>query len=203
MQDGLPRTPRPPADRPAPRADPLCCPTLPAPHSQLLPAPSARFFVNFPSAKQYFSQFKHLDEPLAMERSAQLRKHACRIMGALNTVLENLHDPEKVASVLALLGKAHALKHKVEPVYFKARVHCRAGPRRGRAAGGCPGADGLPSPPQILSGVILEVIAEEFANDFPPEKQKAWAKLRGLICSHVMAAYKEVGWTQQVPSTAT
>lgn len=75
--------------------------------------------MNFPSAKQYFSQFKHMEEPLEMERSPQLRKHACRVMGALNTVVENLHDPEKVSSVLALVGKAHALKHKVEPVYFK------------------------------------------------------------------------------------
>lgn len=133
-----------------------------------------RFFVNFPSAKQYFSQFKHMEEPLEMERSPQLRKHACRIMGALNTVVENLHDPEKVSSVLALVGKAHALKHKVEPVYFK-----------------------------ILSGVILEVIAEEFANDFPAETQRAWAKLRGLIYSHVTAAYKEVGWVQQVPNATT
>ncbi|XP_066093379.1 cytoglobin isoform X4 [Saccopteryx bilineata] len=123
------------------------------------------FFVNFPLAKQYFSQFKHMEEPLEMERSPQLRKHACRVMGALNTVVENLHDPEKVSSVLALVGKAHALKHKVEPMYFK-----------------------------ILSGVILEVIAEEFASDFPTETQRAWAKLRGLIYSHVTAAYKEVGW---------
>lgn len=80
-----------------------------------------RFFVNFPSAKQYFSQFKHMEDPLEMERSPQLRKHACRVMGALNTVVENLHDPDKVSSVLALVGKAHALKHKVEPMYFKVR----------------------------------------------------------------------------------
>ncbi|XP_012309070.1 cytoglobin isoform X2 [Aotus nancymaae] len=115
-----------------------------------------------------------MEDPLEMERSPQLRKHACRVMGALNTVVENLHDPDKVSSVLALVGKAHALKHKVEPVYFK-----------------------------ILSGVILEVIAEEFANDFPPETQRAWAKLRGLIYSHVTAAYKEVGWVQQVPNATT
>lgn len=89
------------------------------PPAQRPPAASCRFFVNFPSAKQYFSQFKHMEEPLEMERSPQLRKHACRVMGALNTVVENLHDPEKVSSVLALVGKAHALKHKVEPVYFK------------------------------------------------------------------------------------
>lgn len=54
-----------------------------------------------------------------MERSSQLRHHACRVMNAINTVVENLHEPEKVSSVLALVGKAHAVKHKVEPVYFK------------------------------------------------------------------------------------
>lgn len=80
-----------------------------------------RFFVNFPSAKQYFSQFKHMEDPLEMERSLQLRKHARRVMGAINTVVENLNDSEKVSSVLALVGKAHALKHKVEPVYFKVK----------------------------------------------------------------------------------
>lgn len=92
------------------------------PRAALLQSPPlspTRFFVNFPSAKQYFSQFRHMEEPLEMERSPQLRKHAGRVMGALNTVVENLHDPEKVSSVLALVGKAHALKHKVEPVYFK------------------------------------------------------------------------------------
>lgn len=77
--------------------------------------------MNFPSAKQYFSQFKHMDDTLEMERSLQLRKHAQRVMGAINTVVENLNDPEKVSSVLALVGKAHALKHKVEPVYFKVK----------------------------------------------------------------------------------
>lgn len=54
-----------------------------------------------------------------MERSSQLRHHASRVMNAINTVVENLHDPEKVSSVLALVGKAHAIKHKVEPMYFK------------------------------------------------------------------------------------
>ena len=70
-------------------------------------------------------------------------------------------------------------------------------------SGGCRGQDAQAfTPPsflctQILSGVILEVIAEEFANDFPPETQRAWAKLRGLIYSHVTAAYKEVGWVDR------
>ncbi|XP_054834629.1 cytoglobin isoform X3 [Eublepharis macularius] len=125
-----------------------------------------RFFVNFPSAKQYFSQFKHMEDPLEMERSLQLRKHARRVMGAINSVVENIYDSEKVSSVLALVGKAHAVKHKVEPVYFK-----------------------------ILSGIMLEVLAEEYANEFTPEVQRAWAKMRSLIYTHVTAAYKE--WQKQ------
>ncbi|XP_054834627.1 cytoglobin isoform X1 [Eublepharis macularius] len=131
-----------------------------------------RFFVNFPSAKQYFSQFKHMEDPLEMERSLQLRKHARRVMGAINSVVENIYDSEKVSSVLALVGKAHAVKHKVEPVYFK-----------------------------ILSGIMLEVLAEEYANEFTPEVQRAWAKMRSLIYTHVTAAYKEVGWVQYPNST--
>ncbi|XP_006136546.1 cytoglobin isoform X1 [Pelodiscus sinensis] len=121
-----------------------------------------RFFVQFPSAKQYFSQFKHMEDPLEMERTPQLRKHARRVMGAVNTVVENINDSEKVSSVLALVGKAHALKHKVEPVYFK-----------------------------FFTGVMLEVIAEEYANDFTPEVQRAWTKLKSLIYTHVTATYKE------------
>ncbi|XP_005297595.2 cytoglobin isoform X3 [Chrysemys picta bellii] len=121
-----------------------------------------RFFVKFPSAKQYFSQFKHMEDPLEMERTPQLRKHARRVMGAVNTVVENINDSEKVSSVLALVGKAHALKHKVEPVYFK-----------------------------FFTGVMLEVIAEEYANDFTPEVQRAWTKVKSLIYTHVTAAYKE------------
>ncbi|KAL1006045.1 hypothetical protein UPYG_G00067170 [Umbra pygmaea] len=126
-----------------------------------------RFFVNFPSAKQYFSQFRDMDEPEEMERSTQLRQHACRIMGAINTVVENLHDPEKVSSVLALVGKAHAVKHKVEPMYFK-----------------------------ILSGVIMEVLSEDFPEFFTADVQMVWTKLMGLLYWHVTGAYTEVGWVQ-------
>ncbi|KPP60448.1 hypothetical protein Z043_121554, partial [Scleropages formosus] len=77
-----------------------------------------RFFVNFPSAKQYFSQFRDMEDAEEMERSLQLRKHAQRVMNAINSVVENLQDPDKVSSILALVGKAHAVKHKVEPMYF-------------------------------------------------------------------------------------
>lgn len=63
-----------------------------------------------------------MDDPEEMERSSQLRKHACRVMNAINTVVENLHDPEKVSSVLEVVGKAHAVKHKVEPMYFKVKA---------------------------------------------------------------------------------
>ncbi|XP_072539491.1 cytoglobin-2 [Salminus brasiliensis] len=126
-----------------------------------------RFFVNFPSAKQYFSQFQDMEDPEEMERSSQLRKHACRVMNAINSVVENLHDPEKVSSVLALVGKAHALKHKVEPMYFK-----------------------------ILSGVILEVLAEDFGECFTPEVQTAWTKLMAVLYWHITGAYQEVGWVK-------
>ncbi|POI28931.1 hypothetical protein CIB84_007320 [Bambusicola thoracicus] len=114
-----------------------------------------RFFVNFPSAKQYFSQFKHMDDTLEMERSLQLRKHAQRVMGAINTVVENLDDPEKVSSVLALK----------------------------------------------LTGVMLEVIAEAYGNDFTPEAHGAWTKMRTLIYTHVTAAYKEAGWVSYPSAT--
>lgn len=42
-------------------------------------------------------------------------------MNAINTMVENIDNSEKVASVLKLLGTAHALKHKVDPVYFKVK----------------------------------------------------------------------------------
>ncbi|KAK2919136.1 hypothetical protein Q8A73_003507 [Channa argus] len=126
-----------------------------------------RFFVNFPSAKQYFSQFQDMEDPEEMERSSQLRHHARRVMNAINTVVENLHDPEKVSSVLALVGKAHAIKHKVEPMYFK-----------------------------ILSGVMLEVLSEDFPEFFTAEVQVVWTKLFGAVYWHVTGAYTEVGWLQ-------
>ncbi|XP_063324142.2 cytoglobin-2-like, partial [Pelmatolapia mariae] len=126
-----------------------------------------KFFVNFPSAKQYFSQFQHLEDPEEMARSSQLRQHACRVMNAINSVVENLHDPEKVSSVLALVGKAHAIKHKVEPVYFK-----------------------------ILSSVMLEVFSEDFPEFFTAEVQMVWTKLMGAVYWHVTGAYTEVGWLQ-------
>lgn len=87
-----------------------------------------RFFVNFPSSKQFFSQFKHIEDAEELEQSAQLRKHARRVMNAINTLVENLDNSDKVASVLKLVAKAHALQHKVEPVYFKVKCaktkHC-------------------------------------------------------------------------------
>ncbi|XP_061736762.1 cytoglobin-2-like [Nerophis ophidion] len=126
-----------------------------------------RFFVNFPSAKQYFSQFQDMEDPEEMERSSQLRHHARRVMNAINTVVENLNDPEKVSSVLALVGKAHAVKHKVEPMYFK-----------------------------ILSGVMLEVFSEDFPEFFTAEAQVVWSKLLAAVYWHVTGAYTDVGWLQ-------
>ncbi|KAK1163665.1 cytoglobin-2 [Acipenser oxyrinchus oxyrinchus] len=126
-----------------------------------------RFFVNFPSAKQYFSQFVHMEDPEEMERSVQLRKHAGRVMNAINSVVENISNPDKVSSILGLVGKAHALKYKVEPMYFK-----------------------------ILSGVLLEVLGEDYSDCFTPDVQRAWTKLMGLVYWHVTAAYIEEGWVK-------
>lgn len=46
-------------------------------------------------------------------------------MNAINTLVENLDNSDKVASVLKLVAKAHALQHKVEPVYFKVKKTVR------------------------------------------------------------------------------
>lgn len=54
---------------------------------------------------------------------------------------------------------------------------------------------------QKLTGVMLEVIAEEYANDFTPEVHGAWTKMKTLIYTHVTAAYKEVGWAQYPTAT--
>ncbi|XP_026180815.1 cytoglobin-1-like [Mastacembelus armatus] len=131
-----------------------------------------RLFVNFPSSKQYFSQFKNIEEPEELERCAQLRKHAHRIMDAINTLVESLDDSEKVASVLKVVGKAHALRHKVEPVYFK-----------------------------ILSGVILEVLGEEFPNVVTPDVAAAWTKLLATVYCSITAIYEELGWTKLSTTT--
>ncbi|XP_013885922.1 cytoglobin-1 [Austrofundulus limnaeus] len=131
-----------------------------------------RLFVNFPISKQYFSQFKHIEDVRELEQSSQLRKHAHRVMGAINTLVENLDNAEKVASVLKLVGKAHALKHNVDPMYFK-----------------------------ILSGVILEVLGEEYPEVVTPEVGTAWTKLLATLCYSVKAIYDEVGWTPPSAST--
>lgn len=49
---------------------------------------------------------------------------------------------------------------------------------------------------QILSGVMLEVLSEEFPEFFPAEVQMVWAKLMGAVYWHVTGAYTEVGWLQ-------
>lgn len=131
-----------------------------------------RLFVNFPSSKQFFSQFKHIEEPEELERSAQLRKHAHRVMTAINTLVESLDNSEKVASVLKVVGKAHALRHKVEPRYFK-----------------------------ILSGVILEVLGEAFSEVVTPEVAAAWTKLLATVYCSITAVYEEVGWAKIATST--
>ncbi|KAI5087426.1 cytoglobin-2, partial [Silurus meridionalis] len=124
-----------------------------------------RLFTSFPSAKQYFSEFRHMEDVQEMQSSTQLQKHAVRVMKALNTLVENIHDGEKMASVVELVAKSHAHNHNVEPRYFN-----------------------------ILAGVILEVLVEVFPESFDAEAQRAWSKLMGVVYYHVTRVYSEVGW---------
>lgn len=127
-----------------------------------------RLFVKFPSSKQYFKDFKHMEDPEEMAQSTQFRKHAVRVINAINTLVENIHDANKVASVLKMVAKAHALRHKVDPVYFKS-----------------------------LGGVILEVLVEAFPDTFnPAEVQGAWSKLMDVLYTSVTRVYAELGWVK-------
>lgn len=49
---------------------------------------------------------------------------------------------------------------------------------------------------QILSGVLLEVLSEDFPEFFPTEVQMVWTKLLGAVYWHVTGAYTDVGWLQ-------
>lgn len=60
-----------------------------------------------------------MEDQEEMAQSTQFKKHAVRVISAINTLVENIHDANKVASVLKMVAKAHALRHKVDPVYFK------------------------------------------------------------------------------------
>ncbi|TNM96774.1 hypothetical protein fugu_014930 [Takifugu bimaculatus] len=102
-----------------------------------------------------------------MQRSIQLRKHAHRVMTTINTLVENLDDADAMASALKSVGRAHALRHKVDPKYFK-----------------------------ILSGVILEVLGEAFTEIITAEVASAWTKLLANMCCAVAAVYEEAGWTK-------
>ncbi|XP_072530628.1 cytoglobin-1 [Salminus brasiliensis] len=124
-----------------------------------------RLFTSFPSSKQFFSQFRDMEDPEEMQSSVQLRKHSLRVMSALNTLVENVHDGEKTAAVLKVVAKSHAVRHNVEPTYFK-----------------------------LLAGVILEVLVEAFPETFGAEAQGAWSKLMGVVYWHVLQVYAEIGW---------
>lgn len=49
---------------------------------------------------------------------------------------------------------------------------------------------------QILSGVILEVLSEDYPECFTEEVQSVWTKLMAAVYWHVTGAYTEVGWLQ-------
>uniref|UniRef100_W5LJG5 superoxide dismutase n=2 Tax=Astyanax mexicanus TaxID=7994 RepID=W5LJG5_ASTMX len=131
-----------------------------------------RLFTSFPSSKQFFSQFRDTEDPEELKSSVQLKKHALRVMSALNTLVENVNDEEKTAAVLKVVAKSHAIKHSVEPRYFK-----------------------------LLTGVILEVLVEAFPETFGVEAQGAWSKLMEVVHWQVMQVYSEIGWTSANSAT--
>lgn len=49
---------------------------------------------------------------------------------------------------------------------------------------------------QILSGVILEVLGEEFPEVVTAEVAAAWTKLLATVYCSITAVYEEVGWTK-------
>ena len=55
--------------------------------------------------------------------------------------------------------------------------------------------------PQILSGVILEVLGEAFSDVVTPEVAAAWSKLLANMCCGITAVYEEVGWNKLSSST--
>eukprot|EP00064_Thunnus_orientalis_P015846 superscaffoldBa00003021_g15906 len=139
-----------------------------------------RLFVNFPSSKQYFSQFKHIEEPEELERSAQLRKHAHRVMNAINTLVESLDNSDKVASVLKLVGKAHALRHKVEPVYFK--VKSLGSLTTSSPKAGDPWNRTMCTTMAVLTTIAL-ILWQRFSNKIEPcELRPEWAIISSLVC---------------------
>ncbi|CAL8302849.1 unnamed protein product [Merluccius merluccius] len=127
-----------------------------------------RLFSNSPSSKRLFSQFRDVEDPLELERSSQLRQHALMVMKAINTVVENIHNDDKMASVLKSVSKVHAIRHNVDPGYFK-----------------------------ILCVAIIEVLGETYPEVVTAEVAAAWTKLLANICLKVAAVYEELGWTSE------
>ncbi|XP_062872638.1 cytoglobin-1 [Trichomycterus rosablanca] len=127
-----------------------------------------RLFTTFPSAKLYFKDFRHMEDPKEMQTSVQLKKHSVRVMSALNTLVENIYNAEKTVSVLTTVAKSHAINHNVEPRYFK-----------------------------MLTEVILEVLVEAFPETFVVEAQGAWAKLMDQVCWQVTQVYAGIGWSSE------
>lgn len=54
---------------------------------------------------------------------------------------------------------------------------------------------------QILSGVILEVLGEEFPEVITPEVGAAWTNLLATVYCSISAIYKELGWEKLSTST--
>lgn len=76
-------------------------------------------FTSFPSSKQYFSDFQNMKDVEEIQASGLLKKHALRVLNGLDALVENILDEEKMASMISLMAKSHAQKHKLKAVFFK------------------------------------------------------------------------------------
>ncbi|XP_028310210.1 cytoglobin-1-like [Gouania willdenowi] len=124
-----------------------------------------RLFATDPSSKQYFSKFKDIEDLKELEKNPHLKNHARKVLKAINTMVENINNAEKVTSVFNTLGNSHALRHKVEPRYFK-----------------------------VLSDVIVTVLGETFTEVMTSAVAQAWRNFFTAMCANFNDVYQEVGW---------
>ncbi|CAM9652974.1 globin-1-like [Lampetra fluviatilis] len=119
-----------------------------------------KFFVDNPSAQDFFPKFKDLDSEEKLKSSTAVRWHAERIINAVNDAIWLLDEPEKNAKKLKELSEKHAVQLNVDAKFFK-----------------------------VLAEVILDKVAEKNDGSFSDSARSAWEKLLTYICISLKVAY--------------
>ncbi|KAM8824615.1 cytoglobin-1-like [Synchiropus picturatus] len=130
-----------------------------------------RFFRSCPPSKKFF-RFQHMDDLAKLEASSEFATHAGGVMKAIDALVQNMDNPEKTVSKLKQLSKSHALKHKVDPVYFR-----------------------------ILNAVIVEALTDKCGKAMTSEAGAGWTKLLATVYFHMTALYEELGWSKLATSS--